>query len=186
MLWTLPHKLMAGGIGALVLGIGLAWWSAVHAATVNGQAREKIRIADSTIKANASALHRTDTAVVHDVKTTTAYIDRYHADTLWRHDTVRVAGDTTARLAIPLPAVARTDSTIRACQALTNDCAAFRAAANATLLAQQSKIAALSSQIKAQGSIWRRCGIGAGVAATYAAGRIEAGPAIVASCRFWP
>jgi hypothetical protein len=120
--------------------------------------KERERVADSLIKANKRILIKMDPAIVHDVKTTTAYIDRSHADTLWRHDAVRVAGDTTPRIAIPTSTLARTDSTIRACQQLADDCGAFRTATNATMPAQASK----SMRYRASFAREATSGIGAG------------------------
>lgn len=170
----------------LAIAIVLAWRSALNARELAGKAKERIRVADSVIAANKATLTRTDTAILHDTKTVVAYVDRYHADTLWRHDTVRVAGDTSVRIAIPTATLALTDSTIRACRQLADDCAAFRLSANATMAAQQSKIDALSSQINAGRHIWDRCGISVGAGAVYSAGRIDAGPGILASCKVWP
>lgn len=79
----------------------------------------------------------TDSTIVQ----VTHYVDRWHADTAaaWRRDTMHVAGDTTPRFAVPVPTVARWDSSAASCSELAMSCKAERIAAenHAAALEQQ-------------------------------------------------
>jgi hypothetical protein len=77
---------------------------------------------------------RTDTAAARtaerrvDSVTVTRLLLQVRTDTLWRHDTVHVAGDTTPRIAIPLGVLVQHDSAFAACDRLNRSCAREHAA----------------------------------------------------------
>lgn len=103
----------------------------------------KLHAADSALQValdQVIAAHaRTDTVR----EAVTKFVYRYAVDTLWRRDTVLVDGE--PRLAVPLPTIARTDSTIAACNLLAMRCAEERVAETRRAEAAEQKIALLEA-----------------------------------------
>lgn len=99
---------------------------------------------DSTLAVQDSlylvALQRTDTVR----ETVTRLVVRYAVDTLWRADTVTVNGE--QRLAVPLPTIARADSTVKACSLLAVRCAEERVAAEAKAATLTREVALLKAR----------------------------------------
>lgn len=126
----------------LALALFAMWRSRERGLVERGQAIERARVADSILAVVRPQLARADTAVTRGAVTVTRYVDRWRVDTAWRQDTVRIPGDTAARIAVPVSTVARQDTTIRQCDLLAADCAAYRAFAIQTIAALESKLAA--------------------------------------------
>jgi hypothetical protein len=88
-----------------------------------------LRVAQQLIARDTVIQTHTDTAVIRTVErrvdsvAVVRVIARVQHDTAWRHDTVRVAGDTTARVAIPLGVLIEHDSAFAACDRLNRSCA---------------------------------------------------------------
>jgi hypothetical protein len=125
-----------------------------------GRLEEIVRVQDSVLKVQKPVAVKYDTVVRYDTKTVTRTVARVDSlrDTLLVHltDTVRVK-----------EYVTRTDSALKACRDLSNDCDTFRAAAMATIRAQEFKITALQS-VKPRPSLLHDAGrflvgVGAGV-----------------------
>lgn len=136
---------------ALLASVGIALgWYALHEHDQVVAARATVKLVthqqDSVVRVYRDSLARSSAAVVHDLVTVPRYIERLRVDTLWLRDTLRVAGDTTLRVAVPLPVVQRADSTIRACSLLESDCAAFHRAASATISALTAENTALKAR----------------------------------------
>jgi hypothetical protein len=129
-------------IVVLLAAAVLAWRARDAALLERGVAQERSRVADSVLAAVRPRLAASDTAVVHDtVRVRGALRLVTKLDTAWRHDTVRVAGDSTPRIAVPVSVVEANDSLKSACSDLMSSCAVFRAHANTTIAALESKLA---------------------------------------------
>lgn len=124
-----------GAVVALVILLSVLWHQKTQALVREGRALEQVRVADSTLIAERPKFAKVDTLVVRDtvtVRRTIARVDSLR-DTLLVHltDTLVVK-----------EYVARTDSALKACNELSNDCAAFRASALTTIKALETKLAA--------------------------------------------
>lgn len=140
----------------------------LHSEREKGVEQERTRVADSTLKVAIPQKVRAETVLVRQVDTVRQRIAHYEADTLWRHDTVRVPRDTTPRIAIPIATLARTDSTVRACSVLANACLAFRDSANAVIRSQAAIIAQhWSEPAPPHRSVWFLLGVGATLGALH-------------------
>lgn len=130
--WLLKYW-QAGLIVALLAFGGTEWTLHNRAEVEKGKAIERAHVADSTLAAVKPVLQRTDTAIVHDTVTLTKAlkITAILHDTVIQHltDTVLVK-----------QYIERSDSALKACTSLVNDCAAFRQAANTTIQALQAKL----------------------------------------------
>lgn len=138
------------------LGVGLIL---VAAAFVGGEMTAGVR-ASHTSAAYRDSLHRADSVVqmrdhaLGDAKARTDSASRSVArllaaqkvDTMWRHDIVYVAGDTTPRYAVPIPTVMRQDSTNAACELLAVTCKAERVAAENRADAAEHKLALVQAK----------------------------------------
>ena len=102
-----------------------------------GRLEEIVRVQDSVLKVQKPVAVKYDTVVRYDTKTVTRTIA--HVDSL-RDSVVRFVHDT-----VVLRYVQATDSALKACRDLANDCETFRASAMATIRAQEYKITALQS-----------------------------------------
>lgn len=129
-------------LGAIAAAIGIALKVAADTWTARGRQLQRAEQADSLLRLARPAMARTETLVVHDVKTVTERIDRLRMDTLWRTDTLTLPGDSTPRVAIPVVVLHQTDSALAACTALARDCSAFRDSAKAVIAALNAKVAA--------------------------------------------
>lgn len=128
-------------IAVLLLAVVIIWEHGQRTAEARGVRQERSRGADSVLHAVAPVLVQTNSAIPHDTVRVTRFLVAANPDTAWKHDTVRVAGDSAPRLAVPLTTVARWDSLGAACSELTRDCAAFRTAANTTIAELRAKLA---------------------------------------------
>lgn len=113
-----------------------------HDARIRSEALWKVKYsaADAALRTRdgelAGAKARTDSASRH----VTQLLAAARVDTMWRHDTLHVAGDTTLRVAVPLPTVLRQDSTNAACSLLAVTCKAERVAAQNRADAAEHKL----------------------------------------------
>ncbi len=124
-----------GLVGAAIVFGGIMWHEHNVAEVEKGQALERIRVADSTLKAIRPAMARVDTLLVHDTVKVRVAINHVvtMTDTVLRHltDTVLVK-----------QFVTRADSAAKVCSELSNDCQAFRALATQQIAALNVKLAA--------------------------------------------
>lgn len=120
-------------IGVLLIAIGVLWHSLTVSLTDRGIALERARVADSALKVITPKLARVDTLVVHDVPRVIHAAAR--VDTL-RDSVVAHLTDTL----IVKEYVARTDTALKVCRELADDCAQFRVFANQKIAALESKL----------------------------------------------
>jgi hypothetical protein len=120
-----------------------------------------LRVAQQLIARDTVIQTHTDTAVIRTVErrvdsvAVVRVIARVQHDTAWRHDTVRVAGDTTARVAIPLGVLIEHDSAFAACDRLNRSCAREHAADSAVIVdLRQSLALARTGSIMAPHTSW--------------------------------
>lgn len=139
MFFTRFWKPLAAGV--TILAAVVLWQVHNHRLVEKGKAQERSRVADSTLKVVVPERIKVETLLVHDIVTVNSLASRLRVDTLWRKDTVYIAGDTTKRLAVPVATVVRNDSLNRACSELTLDCASFRKFATAEMAALRTKLA---------------------------------------------
>jgi hypothetical protein len=117
---------LLGGLVVLLLAGGGLRWLSHHDARI--RLEQQLAARDTVIR------WRTDTAAVKsqerrvDSVTVTRILVKVRHDTAWRRDTVRLAGDTTSRVAIPLGVLEQHDSAFAACDRLNRSCAAEHAA----------------------------------------------------------
>jgi hypothetical protein len=128
------------GLAVVLTLVGLfAVWLHVHDANV--------RTAQALIARDTVIQTHTDTAVIRTVErrvdsvAVVRVIARVQHDTAWRHDTVRVAGDTAARVAIPLGVLLEHDSLAAACDRLNRSCAREHAADSAVIVDLRQSLA---------------------------------------------
>lgn len=128
----------------------LALW-AVHQCRARDRALAETAVLAFKLHAADSALQvALDQVIVAAARTDTVreqvtrYVARYAIDTLWRHDTVTVNGET--RLAVPLATIVRTDSMSGACSLLAIRCVEERVAAERERDANANKIALLEAR----------------------------------------
>ncbi|HYD52598.1 MAG TPA: hypothetical protein VEA99_08225 [Gemmatimonadaceae bacterium] len=118
---------------------------AQHVSVVRAEAtaREWLRLQDSVNQVLAAAAARAVVRQDSIVRVVRAGVTRWRVDTAWRRNTLYLAGDTARtdpRVAVPVAALERADSTIRACSALATSCETTRQALEAQiagLLAEQ-------------------------------------------------
>jgi hypothetical protein len=118
-------------VAGLVIVGQIAVWR--HALIEEGKAIARVQQLDSLLAQNKTALARVDTLVVHDTLRVTATRLRVDSlrDTVLTHltDTVLVK-----------EFVARTDTALKTCTELSNDCAAFRRLAQQRFDAYEAKL----------------------------------------------
>lgn len=137
MTWALVLKYWREGLLLVGAALLLTAWHGHNTALVQlGQARERARVADSTIAATAKQLARVDTLIVRDVPRVIHAAAR--VDTL-RDSVLTHLTDTL----IVKQFVARTDTALAVCTDLANDCAQFRVLANQKIAALESKVNAI-------------------------------------------
>jgi hypothetical protein len=142
------------GLAVVLALVGLFdYWLHVHDA--NLRTAQALIVRDTVIQTH------TDTAVVRTVErrvdsvAVVRVIARVQHDTAWRHDTVRVAGDTTARVAIPLGVLLAHDSLAATCDRLNRSCAREHAADSVVILdLRQSLALARTGSIMAPHTSW--------------------------------
>lgn len=120
---------------------------------------------------------RTDTVS----RTLTRYIERHARDTAWRRDTVTLRD--TLRILMPAAAVARTDSTIRACGELVTACSTERVTAGATIAALRQRVDLLERKPRFRDRLG--CSAGYGAVASRD-GTVVHGAAALCGLRIWP
>jgi hypothetical protein len=141
-LWLLarrwwPYLLMA----ILLAALAGAWrhWLRGHDARIRVeqqlQARDTIIVLRTDTAAQRSAERRVDSVTV------TRRLLQVRTDTLWRRDTIRLAGDTTARIAIPAGVLQQHDSAFAACDRLNRSCAREHAADSLVILELRASLA---------------------------------------------
>lgn len=101
-----------------------------------GALREKMRVADSTLKVAKPLIKVYDTQIIHD----TLKLNRVIAQLKTLHDTARITDTVWVKQYI-----AATDSLKDRCTELAHDCDAFRVNATQVIAAQDVKIHALES-----------------------------------------
>jgi hypothetical protein len=115
-------------IGALLAALALGWVHWLHGHDDGIRRQEQLAARDTVIQM------RTDTAAARsterrvDSVSVTRILTQIRHDTLWRRDTVRIDGDTTTRLAIPLGVVTEHDTAFARCERLNRSCAREHAA----------------------------------------------------------
>lgn len=159
--------LLIGGI-ALGLTAGFVVWLHAHDAATDARARrgERLVARDTVIQ------WRTDTAAARtaerrvDSVTVQQILTRVRTDTLWRRDTVHVAGDTTSRVAIPLGVLLQHDSAFAACDRLNRSCAREHTADSLVILElRQSLALARTGVVVPPHTSWRERALWAGLGA---------------------
>ncbi len=90
------------------------------------QDKATITALEDRLKYVVPRIAHVDTVVRHDVATVTRTVTQLAHDTAWVHDTLRIAGDTTLRVAVPMATVDSARSALSACQALAVDCTTQR------------------------------------------------------------
>lgn len=166
------------------------------------------------LKANAITIHRLDSighAELLAHRATTAKLEATEAtvkDLLGElaaaapipMDTIRIAGDTTPRYAVPIPTVEKWTKLGASCSALMHDCDADRAAAAARIQTLEAELAltkrstAVATRVCVQAAqpglverLTGRLGVTAGYGATRAPdGHVYLGPQLTAGVRLWP
>lgn len=101
-----------------------------------GALREKMRVADSTLRVAKPLIKVYDTQIVHD----TLKLNRIVTQLKTLRDTERIHDTTWVKTYI-----AATDSGLKVCHDLVNACSAFKVNATAVMEAQDTKIRALES-----------------------------------------
>lgn len=151
-----------GAAIVLVIMATVLWQQKTAALVREGRALERVRVADSILAIEKPIVVRLDTVVQHDTRTVTRTIARVDSlrDTLLVHltDTLVVK-----------EYVARTDSALKACTELSNDCAAFRASALTAIKALETKLAAQPMVIAKSCTMSNVVAAMAGVGATWLA-----------------
>lgn len=123
----------------------------------------------------ARAQLRVDTVTA----TVTRLVERHRTDTTWRADTVTIRD--TVRVAVPVPVLARLDSTVRACSELASSCQAERAAAARVIGAYRDTVRALQPRFR------DRVGVYVGYGGTAApGGTMTHGAQLGVGMRVWP
>ncbi len=130
-----------------------------RAKVAEGQAQERYRVADSTLRVIKPQLAHTDTVLVRDTIRLTRLVPALQVihDTLLRHltDTVLVR-----------QFIEKADSTVQACTDLLSSCTLFRRQATATIAALEAKAAAIPAAAPrscvATGALWTVLGAGVG------------------------
>lgn len=131
-------------LGVLLFGI-IGWHQHNVAERALGALTERMRVADSTIKATKPLVTVYDTKIVHDTVKLNRIITKLNSirDTMRIHDTVWVK-----------QFIASADSLKASCTELSRDCDVFRRNATAVIGAQDTKIRALEAMKRS-----RPCGL---------------------------
>jgi hypothetical protein len=134
-LWPLALALVVVGV---VTGYGLHW---LHRHDAAIRIEQQLQARDTIIAT------RTDTAAARTterrVDSVTVYrqLIEIRSDTVWRRDTVRLAGDTTPRIAIPVGVLIQHDSAFAACDRLSRDCSREHAADSLVIVELRQSLA---------------------------------------------
>lgn len=127
------------------------------------------RAADSVLQVRyrelAGAKAKTDTAS----RRVEQLLAVARVDTQWVHDTLRIAGDTTLRVAVPLPTVIRQQETNAACDLLAVRCKAERVAAENRAAAAEHELQVVQSRPERSCAKWFWAGTAVGAAGDEAA-----------------
>ena len=108
-------------------------------------------------------------------------------DTLWRHDTTHVAGDTVQRTLVPTSTLGRMDAALRACGRLASSVVPLHAACDSLVAAANDRTAAVQAKLDAERPRWYdRIGINAGYGVMQDGTVVRAGPVLAISVRVWP
>lgn len=140
----------------LALVAVVQWRESVAAnAILSEKLKQNAAVLRSAEGAHVVAKSHTDTVT----KAVSHWLTLHESDTLWRHDTVVVNGE--PRVAVPIPTIARWDSTANACRDLVTSCATERAAAKTLIAAYAERVALME---KAAPNPWApHLGIGGAV-----------------------
>lgn len=135
MIALLLHYWQAATLVAALSFGALEWHLHNQSEIEKGQAIERMRVADSTLKAIKPQMARVDTLIVRDTVRVRVAINHVvqMTDTVLHHltDTVLVK-----------EFVTKADSAAKACSELSNDCQAFRSYATQTINALNQKLTA--------------------------------------------
>lgn len=154
---------------AALLVVGGAWgaslqWLHAHDARIRVEqqlvARDTVIRWRSDTAAARTAERRVDSVAVKQILT------RIRTDTLWRRDTVHVAGDTSTRIAIPLGTLTDHDTAFARCERLNRSCAREHAADSLLILElRQSLALARTGVVVSPRPSWRERAVWAGLGA---------------------
>lgn len=159
------------------------WWpfmlaGALFGALAGGYLRwlhghdARIRVEQQLIARDTVIQWRTDTAAVRsqerrvDSVSVKQILTVVRRDTLWRRDTVHVAGDTTPRIAIPVGALADHDTAFARCDRLNRSCSREHAADSLVIQELRHSLAlARTGVVVPPGPSWRERALWAGLGA---------------------
>lgn len=154
--WQVPALVAAVGFGAYQ-------WHEHNASEVEkGKALERARVADSTLAVVAKAKARVDTVTIRD----SVRFTRYAEKTVTLHDTVLSHLTDTV---LVKQFITSSDSTIKACHDLLNDCAESKRLSALEIAALRTKLAAQPATIHRAsfGAMLLHIGIGVAAAEAY-------------------
>jgi hypothetical protein len=175
-------------------GLTAAWLRWLHGHDARIRVEQQLAGRDTVIQwrtdtaAARSDARRVDSVMVADILT------KVKRDTLWRHDTVHVAGDTTPRIAIPLGTLTAHDTAFARCERLNRSCAAEHAADSLLIRDLRASVALARTGTATPAPTPVRhwyLGITAGYGGTLArdttgARRVYAGPSLVVGATWTP